>query len=58
MRFRGILVQQLKGIAMRMSPDPAIGNLFVALYETEVILPAFKKYLPFYLRFIDDGLAV
>jgi len=58
MRFGDIIVQQLKGIAMGMSPAPAIANLFVAIYETEVIIPVFKKYLPLYLRFIDDGLAV
>ena len=58
MRFGDIIVQQLKGIAMGMSPVPAIANLFVAIYETEDIIPTFKKYLPLYLRFIDDGLAV
>ena len=43
---------------MGMSPAPAIANLFVAIYNVEVIIPTFKTYLPLYLRFIDDGLAV
>ena len=58
MRFGDIIVQQLKRIAMVMSPAAAIANLFVAIYEREAIIPTFKKYLPLYLRFIDDGLAV
>ena len=41
---------------MGMSPAPEIANLFVAIYETEVIIPIFKKYLPVYLRLIDDDL--
>ena len=58
MKFGDIIIQQLTGIAMGMSPAPAIANLFVAIFETEILLPAFEKYLPLYLRFIDDGLAV
>ena len=41
-----------------MSPAPAIANLVVALYETETLLPTFKKHLPLYLRCIYYGLAV
>ena len=58
MRFGDLYVQQISGIAMGMSPAPTIANLYVSIFETEVILPLFKKYLPLYLRFIDDGLAV
>ena len=43
---------------MGMSPAPTIANLYVSIFEAEVIPPLFKKYLPLYLRFIDDGLAV
>ena len=57
-RCGDIIVQQLRGIAMGMFPAQAIANLFVAIYEMVVIIPTFKKYLPLYLRFIDDGLAV
>ena len=58
MRFGDIVTQQLAGIAMGMAPAPAIANLYVALFEKDVILPRFKTCLPLYLRFIDDGLAV
>ena len=43
MRFGDIIVQQLKEIAMGMSLAPAIANLFVAIYETEVIIPTLKN---------------
>ena len=58
MRFGDIITQQLAGIAMGMAPAPAIANLYVALFEKDIILPRFKMCLPLYLRFIDDGLAV
>ena len=58
MKFGDLFVQQLIGIAMGMSPAPTIANLYVAIFEVEVILPLFKEHLPLYLRFIDDGLAV
>ena len=58
MRCGDIIVQQLRGIAICMFLAQAIANLFVAIYEMVVIIPTFKKYLPLYLRFIDDGLAV
>ena len=58
MRFGDIIAQQLTGIAMDMVPAPAIANLYVALFEQDVILPRFKMCLPLYLRFIDDELAV
>ena len=58
MRFGDIIVQQLSGIAMGMSPAPTIANLYVAIYEEMHIL----KFLPspvLYLRcFIDDGLGI
>jgi hypothetical protein len=43
---------------MGMSPAPTIANLYVAVYELSNILPLFDKYLFFYKRFIDDGLAI
>ena len=58
MRFGDIIAQQLTGIAMGMAPAPAIANIYVALFEQDVILPRFKMCLPLYLIFIDDGLAV
>jgi hypothetical protein len=33
MRFGDIIVKQISGIAMGMSPAPTIANLYVAIYE-------------------------
>ena len=41
---------------MGMAPVPPLANLFMAIAESADILPAFKPYLPLYVRFIDDGL--
>ena len=38
MRFNDIIVKQLVGIAMGMSPAPTIANLYVAIYEASNIL--------------------
>ena len=58
MRFGDIIVKQLSGIAMGMSPAPTIANLYVAIYEELHVL----KYIPspvLYLRrFIDDGFGI
>jgi hypothetical protein len=58
MKFGDIFVQQLKGTAMGMSPAPPIANLYVALHEATDILPTFTNNLFFYVRFIDDSLAI
>jgi len=58
MKFGDIFVQQLRGIAMGMSPAPTIANLFVSLHERKEILPKFNSNLHLYRRFIDDGFAV
>lgn len=58
MKFEDIYIQQLTGIVIGMSPAPTIVNLYVAILEVEVTLPMFKEYLPLYMRFIDNGLAV
>ena len=42
MQFGDIIVKQLSGIAMGMSPAPTIANLFVAIYKTTHVLP----YIP------------
>jgi hypothetical protein len=58
MRFGDIIVKQVSGIAMGMSPAPTIANLYVAIYEEMHVL----KYVPstvLYLRcFIDDGFGI
>ena len=42
MRFGDIIAQQLMGIAMGMALALAIANLYVALFEEDVILPVLK----------------
>ncbi|KAL7524350.1 hypothetical protein ACHAWF_000911, partial [Thalassiosira exigua] len=37
MRFGDLIVLQLLGIAMRMTPAPTIANLFVALHEMKEV---------------------
>ena len=58
MQFGDLIVRQIRGVAMGMSPAPTIANLFVAIYENEHIIPLVGKYLMSYRRFIDDGFAV
>jgi hypothetical protein len=58
MKSEGILVQQLNGIAMGISPAPPIANLYVTLHKSKEILPVIANNLFFCVRFIDDGLAI
>ena len=55
MRFGDIIVKQLSGIAMGMSPAPTIANLFVAIYETTHVIPYSPQVMLYLCRFIDDG---
>ncbi len=55
MRFGDIIVKQLSGIAMGMSPAPTIANLFVAIYKTTHVLPYIPQVVLYLCRFIDDG---
>jgi hypothetical protein len=58
MRFGDIIVKQISGIVMGMSPAPTIANLYMVVSEEAHVL----KYIPsvvLYLHcFIDDGLGV
>lgn len=58
MRFGDIIVKQLIGVAMGMSPAPPIANLYVAIHEKGSILPFLDTCILYLRRFIDDGLAV
>jgi len=59
MRFGDIIVKQIKGISMGMSPSPSIANLFVAIHEERKVLPFLKTpWLKYLKRFIDDGFAI
>jgi hypothetical protein len=45
MQFKDLVVHQIKGIAMMMSPAPTIANLFVAIYEAKKIISLIGTYL-------------
>ena len=58
MRFADVLVKQISGIAMGMSPAPTIANLFVAIYEAEHVLPFIPSVVKYLRRFIDNGVGI
>lgn len=58
MRFGDILVRQLVGIAMGMSPAPSIANIYVAIHETQSILKWLNICIRYLKRFIDDGIGI
>ena len=58
-KFGDVLVKQIKGIAMGMSPAPPISNLYVAIHEEEEVLEYLAcNWLLFLKRFIDDGIGI
>ena len=58
-KFGDVLVKQIKGIAMGMSPAPPISNLYVAIHEEEEVLQYVTcNWLLFLKRFIDDGIGI
>ncbi|KAL7536823.1 hypothetical protein ACHAXR_007422 [Thalassiosira sp. AJA248-18] len=58
MRFGDLLVKQLIGIAMGMSPAPTIANLFVAIHENQDLLPFLETCIKYLKRFINDGIGI
>ena len=58
MRFGDIVVKQIIGVAMGMSPAPSIANLYVAIHEAKEILSFLDSSLLYLRCFIDDGLAI
>ena len=48
---------QTSGTAMGTPPAPAWATIFFALYE-EILIPKWSSTIPFYLRFIDDGIGI
>ena len=58
MRFGDLLVKQLMGIAMGMSPAPTIANLYEAIHEAMCILQFLLTFLIWLRRYIDDGFGV
>ncbi len=58
MHFGDLIVKQLSGIAMGMSPAPTIANLYVAIYEHSHVLPYIPRVVLYLCRFIDYGLGI
>ena len=58
MRFRDIIVKQISGIAMGMSPAPTIANLYVAIYEELHVIKFLPAPVLYLRRFIDDGFGI
>jgi hypothetical protein len=58
MRFGDVIVKQVSGIAMVMSPAPTIANLFVAIYEKTHVLQYVFHLVLYLCCFIDDGIGI
>jgi hypothetical protein len=58
MQFGDIIVKQISGIAMGMSPAPTIANLYVAIYEELHVLKFLPSPVLYLRRFIDDGFGI
>ena len=56
MKFGDIIVRQLTGIAIGMSPTPPIVILYLAIHKRSQVLSKFES-LDFYRQFIEDGFA-
>ncbi len=57
MHFGDVLVKQISGIAIGMSPAPTLANLFVAIYKDEHILPFIPTVLSTCVALSTMGLA-
>ncbi len=58
MRFGNVLVKQISGIAMGMSPAPTLANLFVAIYKDEHILPFIPTVVKYLHCIINNGFGI
>ncbi len=58
MWFGDIIVKQLSGIAIGMSPAPTIANLFVAIYKTTHVLPYIPQVMLYLCHFINNGFGI
>ncbi len=58
MRFGDVIVKQVSGIAMGMSPAPTIANLFVAIYKKTHVLQYVPHVVLYLCCFIDDGIGI
>jgi hypothetical protein len=58
MRFGDVIVKQVSGIAMGMSPAPTIANLFVAIYEKTHVLQYVPHVVLYLHHFVNDGIGI
>jgi hypothetical protein len=58
MRFGDVLVKQISGIAMGMSPAPTLANLFVAIYKDEHILPFIPTIVKYLRCFFNNRFGI
>ena len=56
MKFGDLFAEQIKGITMGLCPAPPIANLYVALTQEAITIPAYADCVKEQLRFIDDGI--
>ena len=58
LRFGDVIVKQVSGIAMGMSPAPTIANLLVAIYDKICVLQYVPQVVLYLSCFIDDGIGI
>ena len=58
MRFGDIIMEQLRGITMGLSPAHSIANRYVIIHKLNEILKFVGLFIFFICRFMDDGLDV
>ena len=57
-RSGDIIVRQLRGIAMGMSPAPSFDNPYIAIHELKEVLQYVGSFIFYLCHFVDDGLGV
>ncbi len=57
-RFGDVIVKQVSGIAIGMSPAPTIANLFVVMYKKTHVLQYVPHVVLYLCCFIDDGIGI
>jgi hypothetical protein len=58
MRFGDIIVKQISGIVMGMSPAPTITNLYVVIHEMAHVLQYIPLFVLYLRHIINDGFGV
>ncbi len=58
MRFGNVIMKQMSGIEMEMSPAQTVANLFVAMYEKAHVLQYVPQAVLYLHHLIDDGIGI